>query len=142
MPVALSFFKDLVASATSLTVDVFTLISSSLEADRRTTVFRRQGWFCNTFKMLDPSCCLFTIDRYLPLPTIPDDCQTFLTCSSQSSCYLLEHTHFTFVGSLFCLLWQLICVCSLVSSGILLVKHYSWRRKSFEFVYGSFHILN
>ena len=35
MPVALTFFKDLMVFATSLTVGVFTLISRSLEAQAR-----------------------------------------------------------------------------------------------------------
>ena len=42
MPVALTFFKDLMVFATSLTVGVFTLISRSLEAGEGATVFRGQ----------------------------------------------------------------------------------------------------
>ena len=58
--------------------------------------------------MFEPPCSLLTVrGKYAPL-TIPDDCRAFLTCSAQSSGYLVKRTHITFVGSLFCFLSQLI----------------------------------
>ena len=63
--------------------------------------------------------CLTLRGKYALL-TIPNDGRVFLKCSAQSSGYLVERTHITFVSSLFSFLDQLISEGSLISSCVLL----------------------